>query len=99
MFIALVHRTKRYVILSGAQSAESKNLRIIDTFQQIFGAKILRLASLAQDDKTEELHDKLKFDFIPNIVPTPDRVPQRAQHQEIEQFPISFPVFRGCQRG
>ena len=38
------------VILSGAL-AESKNLRIIDPFIQIFGAKILRLASLTQDDR------------------------------------------------
>ena len=63
-FIALLHRTKRYVILSGVRSTESKNLRIIDAFQQIFGAKILRLASLAQDDRLVRLHDKLKFEFL-----------------------------------
>ena len=62
MFIALLHRTKRYVILSGAQSAESKNLRIKTYICSIIGAKILRLASLAQDDRLVRLHDKLKFE-------------------------------------
>lgn len=39
------------VILSGARSAESKNLRIIDSAVQTFGAKILRLPLVAQDDR------------------------------------------------
>ena len=41
---------KKGVILSGAQSAESKNLRIIVLAMEVFGAKILRLPLVAQDD-------------------------------------------------
>jgi len=39
-----VERTTGHVILSEALCAKSKNLRTSDTFSQIFGAKILRLA-------------------------------------------------------
>ena len=46
-----VERTTGHVILSEALRAKSKNLRTSDTFSQIFGAKILRLALLAQDDR------------------------------------------------
>ena len=64
MFVGLLHRTKRYVILSGVRSTESKNLRIKTNICSKIGAKILRLASLAQDDRLVSLYDKLKFDTI-----------------------------------
>ena len=35
------------------EGAKPKNLRIFDTATQFFGAKILRLAMLAQDDKLD----------------------------------------------
>jgi len=44
------------------RNAKSKNLRTFDAFLQVFGAKILRLASLAQDDRLGRLCDKLKID-------------------------------------
>ena len=55
-----------HVILSEAaqRAAKSKNLRIFEPSVQIFGAKILRLASLAQDDKTGGLPDKHQFDLF-----------------------------------
>ena len=43
---------------------ESKNLRINDSFTQIFSAKLLRLALLAQDDKMRGLPDKFQFNDI-----------------------------------
>ena len=57
----LLHCTIEYVILSEARSAKSKNLRIIGTSVQLFGAKILRLASLAQDDSLGRRYDKHQF--------------------------------------
>ena len=49
------------------RAAKSKNLRIFEPSVQIFGAKILRLASLAQDDKTGGLPDKHQFNLHNHI--------------------------------
>ena len=49
--------------MKNARSTESKNLRIKTNICSKIGAKILRLASLAQDDRLVRLHDKLKFDL------------------------------------
>ena len=64
-FVGLLHCTTKHVILSGARSAESKNLRTFDAFEQIFGVKILRLRrtlyGFAQDDKPGGVRDKHQF--------------------------------------
>ena len=62
MFIVLLQRTTRYVILSGVRSTESRNLRTETNICSQIGAKILRLALLAQDDRLVRLCDKLKFE-------------------------------------
>ena len=52
---------------------ESRDLRIIVAAQQIFGAKILRLASLAQDDKRGRLPDKLQL-WLSALVSKPQNI-------------------------
>ena len=47
--------------MKNVRSTESKNLRTKTYICSIIGAKILRLASLAQDDKTGILPDKHQF--------------------------------------
>jgi len=56
-----MHRTTKSVILSEVRSTKSKDLRIIVMVQQQIGAKILRLATLAQDDMLGRLPAKLQF--------------------------------------
>ena len=53
----------RTLCMSGVRSTESKNLRTKTDICSIIGAKILRLASLAQDDRFVRLYDKLKFEI------------------------------------
>ena len=53
---------KKPVILS--ERSESKNLPVADTAKQIFGAKILRLLSVTQDDSVV----LLKLLFIDKFV-------------------------------
>ena len=55
-------RTIRHVILSGARSAESKNLRIMMTFVVKSVRRSFDSLTLAQDDMLRRLLDKLKFD-------------------------------------
>ena len=42
-----------------ASVSESKNLRIFETAKELFGAKIFRRASLAQDDVQGRVADKI----------------------------------------
>ena len=50
----------RFVILSGGQSPESKDLRTGNLHSSFETAKILRRASLAQDDRSGDLSDSLR---------------------------------------
>ena len=56
-------RTTKYVILSGVRSTESKNLRIMTTFAVKSVPRSFASLTLAQDDMTGELPNKLQFPY------------------------------------